>query len=169
MPLSVIALMLATQSMEDLRRSHDDEVRAAIDERDWWLVSTVNHGEKQHRFYIDRDEMTTLQSVSRAWVDHYEAVTVRPRLQLAHDKFLMVARCDESSPQIMFKTIIHYSSSEAPSSNKKPSEWMDVVPESSQQTLWRFICHSEPANAIVYVPDGPKSDAQRYFARAAAK
>ena len=43
--------------------------------------------------------------------------------------------------------------------------WQDVVPDTSMETLWRFTCHSQPANAIIYVPDGPEPAAKRYFDR----
>ena len=139
----------------------DQEQREANNQHDWWLVSTSGYGIVQSRFYIDRIEMTSMEPVSRAWTDRYAI----ERGLLIHDKVLIVAQCDDRNPQIQFRTFIAYRPDAAPETNSD-STWRDVVPGSSQQTLWRFICHSAPANAIVFVPDGPESDARRYFAEA---
>lgn len=153
----------AVQTMESMTREHDEGIRSQNAERDWWLVSTTGEGQAQHRFYVDRNNMVSMQPASRAWVDHYELVRSKTSPVLSHDKMLLIARCDDDAPQIMYKTLVHYPPSGAPTTETGRGTWMNVVPESSQQTLWRFICHSEPANAIVYVPDNLVSDARRYF------
>lgn len=169
--LSLVAALVAVNSvgaqtlstrMEKLRRQHDAVVRQTNSEHDWWLVSTTGYGRTQHRFYVDRSVMTSMEPISRAWIDHYEMSSLS---KLSHDKFLLVARCDDAVPQLWFKEVVNYTSGggSPKTSRQITPDWHDVVPDSSQKTLWRFTCHSEPANAIVYVPDGPVSDATRAY------
>jgi hypothetical protein len=161
--LAIVFLMNAPQTSEQLRVEHDESVRAENAQQDWWLVSTNGYGLKQHRFYIDRDTATSMEPMSKAWIDHYEAVGSSPTLKISHDKFLAEARC-EGDPQMRYRSGVRYNANgTATQSSGDSMAWMDVVPGSSMQTLWRFVCHAQPANAIVYVPDGPESDALRYY------
>lgn len=159
---AALSAALASQSVEDLRRQHDEAVRAQNAEVDWWLVSTSDYGLKQHRFYIDRNQMRSFEPYSRAWIDHYSVGERGALSSLSHDKVLTEARC-EGDPQIRFRSGVHYEPNGAAAPMTEDGTWSDVVPGSSMQTLWRFICHSEPANAIVYVPDAPAADAMRYY------
>ena len=166
MVLALIALPVSASAqtanqMADVTQSADDAQRQANNQHDWWLVSTTGYGRDMHRFYIDREKMTSMEPLSRAWVDHY---WMSANL-LMRDKILMLADCNDSAPRLNFKTVIAYGNGESAPKTQQGNSWVDVVPESSQETQWRFICHSNPANAIVFIPDGPEADARRHFAR----
>ena len=112
----------------------DQEQREANNQHDWWLVSTSDFGIAQSRFYIDREAMTSMEPISRAWTDRYAIVSGH----LIHDKVLIVAQCDDRNPQIQFRAFVSYRPGASPETNSDLT-WRDVVPGSSQQTLWRFI------------------------------
>ena len=146
----------------EVTRKADDAQRAENELHDWWLVSTSGYGRDQNRFYIDRNKMVSMEPVSRAWVDHYALSTLG---RLYHEKVLLVANCNDQAPMVQYRTSISYGDNGKLASTETSTAWNDVIPDSSQETLWRFTCHSQPANAIVFVPDGPESDARRFFRR----
>lgn len=102
-----------------------------------------------------------MEPTSRAWFDHYYLTSGK----VVHDKVLMEASCNDRAPRLGIKVIVVYGDGSTDPVSSESNNWSDVVPDTSQETQWRFICHSAPANAIVFVPDGPESDARRHFAR----
>ena len=148
--------------MADITKSDDDAQRQANNQHDWWLVSTTNHGRNMHRFYVDREKMTSMEAFSRAWVDHYWMLSTK----LMHNKILVEADCSDRAPRINFRMVVDYGDGRSTPQTRRGNDWRDVIPGSSQETQWRFICHGIPANAIVYVPDAPEADAKRHFAAA---
>jgi len=134
--------------------------------QDWWLVSTSGYQNGQSRFYINRTDMISGQSVSKAWVDLYAYEKGAQR----HSKWQMFAQCDDNAPKTRFGAGVNYAPDGSLEGQRRASYvWEDVVPDTSQETLWRFICNSAPENAIQFVPDGPESDASRFFRKYAAK
>jgi hypothetical protein len=117
----------------------------------------------QNRFYIDRTAVTSMLPNSRAWVDLYRR---DPKQGITHDKFLMLASCNDENPRVMFKRWVSYGAAgSTPALKGAGDDWLDVIPGTSQETMWRFTCHATPENAIAFAPDGPEEDARAFFSR----
>jgi hypothetical protein len=160
--LAASATAQTSPSIREITQAGDEDQRERNTQHDWWLVSTAGYGNDQHRFYIDRGKMVSMEPTSRAWVDHYYLTSGK----VVHDKVLMEASCNDRAPRLGIKVIVVYGDGSTDPVSSESNNWSDVVPDTSQETQWRFICHSSPANAIVFVPDGPESDARRHFAKA---
>ncbi|TCP92766.1 hypothetical protein C8J42_102542 [Sphingomonas sp. PP-CE-1A-559] len=157
----------AQKSMSEVTQEHDDEVRARNAERDFFYVSSVHSGLKTIRFYLDRDTIADVDASgrARAWVDVYEAIDAKRPIRLRHTKFLEEVRCG-NEPQMRIKTMVNYSQDGTTQVLSGSQPFSDVIPGSSQETVHRFICHPEPANAYYPVFNGntPEKDATEYFA-----
>jgi len=147
-------------SLADAVMEQDAEQREAVSLRDWWLVSTNGFGAEQRRFYVDRSKANSFAPQSTAWVDLYELKAKA----LSHTKFQIVATCNSATPRMAMRNSIQYGDGSQAAKSVPDSEWRDVVPGSSMETLWKFTCSAQPSNAIVFVPDGPEADARRYYA-----
>jgi len=158
----------AQRSMYEITEAHDAEVRARNAETDFFFVSTVNDGLKQVRFYVDRNTIkdATPSRLARAWVDVYEVVDGKRPIRLQHSKFLEEVRCGDE-PQMRIKTLVTYAADGLPTTQTENEALSDVIPGTSQETVHRFICASEPANAYYPVFDGntPEKDAMAYYVR----
>ncbi|WP_373928246.1 hypothetical protein QTN93_10565 [Sphingomonas aerolata] len=160
----------AQRSMNEITEAHDAEVRARNAESDFFFVSSVNDGLKQIRFYVDRNTIkdATPSRLARAWVDVYEAVDGKRPIRIQHSKFLEEVRCGDE-PQMRIKTLVTYGLDGVPTTHTDNGALSDVIPGSSQETVYRFICASEPANAYYPVFNGntPEKDAMNYYVRQA--
>lgn len=160
----------ALQATQDLQQQHDDEVRAKNAETDYFFVSSVMDGLKQIRFYIDRNTVLNVDGAGygRAWVDSYQVIEAKRPLRIQHRKALIEVRCG-AIPQSRFTTIVTYAPDGSAKSSTANEPYDDVVPGTSQQTLHRFVCHDEPANALYPVFNGntPVRDATTYFSKQA--
>jgi hypothetical protein len=167
------ASSLGRQNVEQewaITEKHDREVRQRNEETDFFLVSTVKDGLEQVRFYIDRNTVTERDTagIARAWVDWYEVASARKQVKLTHGKMLVEVQCG-ARKQMRFLSAVTYGPDGAARSEKGRLEWNDVIPASSMNTQYRFICSPQPANALYPVFGGstPKADATAYYAKQA--
>lgn len=154
--------------MNEITEKHDAEVRIRNAETDFFAVSTVSDGLKQVRFYVDRNTIKKADASGngRAWVDVYEVIDAKRPIRLRHSKFLEEVRCDDE-PQMRIKTLVEYAADGKARMESGNEPFRDIVPGSSQETVHRFICHAEPANAFYPVFNGntPEKDAMAYYVR----
>ena len=162
-----VSVAQVTDEQWDITERHDRDVRASNTAQDYFLVSTVRDGLSQIRFYIDRNIVREpdASGVGRAWVDSYEVVGSRRPIRLTHNKALLEVRCNESLPQLRFRSMVTYSADGTNTAETGTRGWEDVVPGTSMETQHRFICGPQPANAIYPVFNGntPEKDAISYF------
>jgi len=156
------------QSMNEITEKHDADVRARNAATDFFAVSTVSEGLRQVRFYVDRNTIKEVDSSGngRAWVDVHEVIDAKRPIRLRHSKFLEEVRCG-GEPQMRIKMLVEYAADGKARTESGTEPFRDVVPGSSQETVHRFICPPEPANAFYPVFDGntPEKDAMSYFLR----
>lgn len=174
MKILLIAMALATPTVAQVSddtwariQKDEAEQRAKNAETDFWLVSTTDVGLKQKRFYVDRNHLINSQEpgIAYGWLDMYEVVSAKRPIHLQHTKAIMEAACS-GDPKIHFKTIVTYKPDGSMTSSSSPSPWEDVIPGSSMETLHRFFCHDEPANALqTMFNTTPEKDALAYYAR----
>ncbi|QBM75800.1 hypothetical protein E2E30_08455 [Sphingomonas sp. AAP5] len=87
-------------------------------------------------------------------------------IHMRHSKFLEEVRCGDE-PQMRIKTLVEYDAGGAARMSTGDQPFRDIVPGSRQETVHRFICHPDPANAFYRLFDGntPAKEAMTYYIR----
>ena len=146
----------------------DAEVRARNATHEWFFVSTIKSGLAEWRFYVDRKTILApdQSGIGRAWIDSYDVVGAKRPIRMEHTKALEEVRCG-NEPQMRFKTVVTYEPDGKIRNSGNGDAWADVIPGTSMETVHRFICDPEPANAFNDVAENPQADAMRYFVQQA--
>ena len=79
----------------------------------------------------------------------------------------MEATCS-GDPKLHFRMIVTFSPDGTAKLSEEPNPWRDIVPGTSTQTLHRFLCDDQPANAYYPVSlndDTPEKDAMTFFTK----